>query len=168
MPEMTKKKPQPHQTRTRRNRGEDARLARPIDAGILDQLIGFNLRRAQIALWRDFKNSVGSDGAPPGVFSLMMLANLNPGIAQVDLATQLYLDKATIVALVDKLEHRGWVLRRRSTEDRRRQGVHLTTDGRAWLRARRRDMLLHERRFTSRFSATELRQLIALLRRIHP
>jgi DNA-binding MarR family transcriptional regulator len=147
---------------------EAARPAQPIDVGILTELIGFNLRRAQIALWRDFKNTVGNDGVQPGVFSLMMLAELNPGIAQVDLASQLYLDKATIVALVDRLERRGWVQRRRSTVDRRRQGVHLTAAGRRWLGARRHDMLVHEQRFTSLFSAAELRQLLALLRRIHP
>ncbi len=142
--------------------------AQPIDVGILTELIGFNLRRAQIALWRDFKNTVGNDGVQPGIFSLMMLADLNPGIAQVDLANQLYLDKATIVALVDRLEHRGWLLRRRSTVDRRRQGVHLTAEGKRWLRARQHDMLVHEKRFTALFSAAELRQLLSLLRRIHP
>ena len=163
----------PAQLRRRRRAAQSTsagaeQRAQPIDVGILTELIGFNLRRAQIALWRDFKNTVGNDGVQPGVFSLLMLSGLNPGIAQVDLASQLYLDKATIVALVDRLERRGWVVRRRSTVDRRRQGVHLTADGRFWLRARRRDMLMHEKRFTSLFSAAELRQLLALLRRIHP
>jgi DNA-binding MarR family transcriptional regulator len=148
--------------------GADAAAARPIDTGVLPELLGYNLRRAQIALWRDFTYTVGNGEVRPGVFSLLMLAELNPGIAQVDLANQLDIDKATIVALVDRLEQRGWVVRRRSTIDRRRQGVHLTDEGKRWLKQLRRDMLEHEKRFTRLFSAAELRQLISLLRRIHP
>lgn len=163
-------------TATRRRRASsglegaagEALAAQPIDVGILTELLGFNLRRAQIALWRDFKSTVGNGEVQPGVFSLLMLADLNPGIAQVDLASQLYLDKATIVALVDRMERKGWVQRQRSVVDRRRQGVFLTGEGRRWLRTLRHDMLLHEKRFTGLYSAAELRRLIELLRRIHP
>lgn len=139
----------------------------PLDTGILPELLGFNLRRAQIALWRDFTYTVGSGEVRPGVFSLMVLADLNPGIAQVDLSAQLNIDKASIVGLVDRLEDKGWVERRRSTVDRRRQGVFLTDEGRRWLKQLRKDMLEHEKRFTRLFTATELRQLIGFLRRIH-
>lgn len=141
--------------------------AGPIDTGILPELLGFNLRRAQISLWRDFTYTVGSGEVRPGVFSLMVLADLNPGIAQVDLSAQLNIDKASIVGLVDRLEDKGWVQRRRSTVDRRRQGVHLTDEGRRWLKQLRKDMLEHEKRFTRLFTPTELRQLIGFLRRIH-
>lgn len=163
----TKQKPRREQGGAGRSPAGDA-AARPIDTGVLPELLGYNLRRAQIALWRDFTYTVGNGEVRPGVFSLLMLAELNPGIAQVDLANQLDIDKATIVALVDRLEQRGWVRRRRSTVDRRRQGVHLTEEGRRWLKDLRRDMFEHEKRFTRLFSAAELRQLISLLRRIHP
>ena len=69
----------------------------------------------------------------PGVFSAMLLANANPGIAQTDIANQLGIDKASVVSLIDRMEHAGWVERRRSTEDRRRQGIFLTARGREGL-----------------------------------
>lgn len=139
-----------------------------IDAGILPQLLGYNLRRAQIALWRDFTSTVGQGEVRPGLFSLLMLVEANPGIAQVDIAHQLDVDKATIVSLVDRLERRQWVRRERSRLDRRRQGIFLTPVGRRGLKTLRRNMLAHEKRFTSRFTPAELRQLISMLRRIHP
>lgn len=139
-----------------------------IDTGILPQLLGYNLRRAQIALWRDFTYTVGKSEVRPGLFSLLMLVEVNPGIAQVDLAHQLDIDKATIVSLVDRLERQRWVRRERSRLDRRRQGIFLTQEGRRGLKTLRRSMLAHEKRFTSRFTPAELRQLISMLRRIHP
>lgn len=142
--------------------------APPIDLGILPTLIGFNVRRAQIALWRDFGRTVGEGAVRPGMFSLLLLVERNPGIAQIDLATQLDQDKATIVGLIDALQRRRWLVRKQSKVDRRRHGIFLTDAGQTGLTALRREMLEHEARFTRLFSDQELQQLLTLLRRIHP
>jgi len=131
-------------------------------------LIGYNVRRAQIALWRDFSRTVGRDGVRPAVFSLLILVEANPGIAQVQLAEQLDLDKAAIVGLVHRLQRRQWVIRRRSSDDRRRQGIFLTPRGQEVLNKLREEMLAHERRFARLFTREELAQLFSYLRRIHP
>ena len=157
-----KKKSPPR--RTRRN---NAATAVGLDLDCLPTLIGFNIRRAQIALWRDFNRSFSDGEVRPGVFSAMLLANANPGIAQIDIANQLGIDKASVVSLVDRMEHAGWVQRRRSTEDRRRQGIFLTAEGRKACRALKKEMLEHERKFVSRYTEQELRVLISLLRRLH-
>jgi DNA-binding MarR family transcriptional regulator len=138
-----------------------------LDLDCLPSLIGFNIRRAQIALWRDFNRQFADGDVRPGVFSAMILANANPGIAQTDIASQLGIDKASVVSLVDRLEHSGWVERRRSTEDRRRQGIFLTAEGLKACRSLRKEMIDHERKFVSRYSEQELRVLISLLRRLH-
>ena len=75
---------------------------RPVDLDVLPTLLGFNIRRAQIALWRDFAHSVGEGEIRPGAFSLMLLVSANPGIAQIDIANQLGADKATVVALTQQ------------------------------------------------------------------
>ena len=151
----------------------DARFKRssvtpPINTGLLPNLLGYNLRRAQIALWRDFNRTVREGDVRPGVFSLLILVDANPGIAQIDLANQLDIDKATIVGLVHRLERQHWVVRKTSAVDRRRQGVYITAAGRTTLKNLREEMLEHEMRFTRLFSAEELAQLITYLRRIHP
>ncbi|MCP2263795.1 MarR family winged helix-turn-helix transcriptional regulator [Promicromonospora thailandica] len=50
-------------------------------------------------------------------------------ITQRDLATVLVLDSTNVVGLLNELETRGLVERRRSAEDRRRHVVTLTDDG---------------------------------------
>jgi DNA-binding MarR family transcriptional regulator len=138
-----------------------------LDLDCLPSLIGFNIRRAQIALWRDFNRQFADGDVRPGVFSAVLLANANPGIAQIDIANQLGIDKASVVSLIDRLEHSGWVERRRSSEDRRRQGIFLTPAGKRACRSLKKEMIEHERKFVSRYSEQELRVLISLLRRLH-
>jgi DNA-binding MarR family transcriptional regulator len=153
--------------RTRRSKQSEW-LTTPINVGILPNLLGFNIRRAQIALWRDFGRSVAAGTVRPGMFSLLVLVEANPGIAQVDLSRELDQDKATIVGLIDGLQKRRWLVRRKSSVDARRHGIFLTAAGRHGLDALRREMLEHEQRFTRLFSPEEMTTLITLLRRIHP
>lgn len=138
-----------------------------IDLDCLPTLLGFNIRRAQIALWRDFNRTVAEGDVRPGVFSALLLAHANPGIAQIEIGNQLGIDKASVVTLIDRMEDAGWVVRRRSTDDRRRQGIFLTPAGTRTCRALRKEMIEHERKFVSRYTDQELRTLIALLRRLH-
>ena len=142
--------------------------SQPIAVGILPNLIGYNVRRAQIALWRDFSRTVGQGEIRPALFSLLILVEANPGIAQFELAHALDLDKATVVGLLHRLQRRQWLTRRRSLEDRRRHGVFLTPRGQEALDRLREEMIEHEKRFTRLFTRDELTQLFAYLRRIHP
>ena len=151
------------------DKGKGGRVnPRPIAVGILPNLIGYNIRRAQIALWRDFSRTVRHREIRPAVFSLLILVEGNPGIAQIELAEQLDIDKAAIVGLIHRLQRNDWVVRRRSQEDRRRQGIFLTARGQDFLDKFRTQMLEHEKRFTRLFTRDELAQLFAYLRRIHP
>jgi DNA-binding MarR family transcriptional regulator len=138
-----------------------------IDLDCLPTLLGFNIRRAQIALWRDFNRNVAEGYVRPGVFSALLLARANPGIAQIEIGNQLGIDKASVVSLIDRMEEAGWVTRKRAAHDRRRQGIFLTAAGEKACRALKREMLDHERKFVSRYTDHELRTLIALLRRLH-
>ena len=151
------------------SQSSDSRAASAIglDLDCLPTLLGFNIRRAQIALWRDFNRNVAEGYVRPGVFSALLLARANPGIAQIEIANQLGIDKASVVSLIDRMEHAGWVERRRSTEDRRRQGIFLTGPGMKACRSLKKEMLDHERKFVSRYTEQELRLLISLLRRLH-
>jgi len=150
-----------------RTRTAAARADKQLDLDVLPSLLGFNIRRAQISLWRDFNQNVADGEVRPGVFSLMLLANANPGIAQIEIAEQLAIDKASVVALVDRLEDTGWVQRKRSTEDRRRQGLFLTPAGVKAYKALKKEMVEHERKFVERFTDAECRTLISLLQRLH-
>jgi len=154
-------------TRSARNASTGGESARTINLDILPSLLGYNIRRAQIALWRDFTRSVAEGEVRPGVFSVLSLASSNPGIAQIDIANQLDIDKASVVALIDWLEEQGWVARKRSATDRRRHEISVTAAGQKAYKSLRREMIDHEKKFIARFTEAERKQLIALLQRLH-
>lgn len=153
---------------SRRARTKTPKRSEPIDLDILPSLLGYHIRHAQIALWRDFVSSVGEPAIRSGMFSILVLSEANPGIVQTQLSQELDIDKASMVQLIDRLEALGWVQRRRSSEDRRRQGIHLTAEGRKRLKTLKREIVEHERKLTKQLSRTELAELISLLERIYP
>lgn len=142
--------------------------AAPLDPGELPDLLGYNLRRAQVALWRDFLRTVDAgSGIRPAVFSLLLLVARNPGAAQIQLARALAIDKASIVAVIRRLERARLIERRRSEVDRRRQGLFLTPLGAKKVATMRARMRRHERRFLKRMTGSEAKLLIGLLRRLY-
>lgn len=144
-------------------RGADAR----VDLGVLPRLLGYNLRRANQASWRTYVSFIGEHKIRPGLFSLMCLVRFNAGIAQIDLGTHLGVDKASIVALLDRLERAGLIERRRSTRDRRRQGISLTEAGAAEFESLMAQVRQLERHMASRFNKAELEQFLGYLRRMY-
>jgi DNA-binding MarR family transcriptional regulator len=153
--------------RAKRSTAKPVDKTRELELDILPSLLGVNIRRAQIALWRDFNRNVAEGDVRPGIFSALVLASANPGIAQIEIANQLGIDKASVVSLIDRMEHAGWVRRVRSSEDRRRQEISLTAGGTRALKSLRKEMIEHERKFVDRFTGQELKTLISLLRRLH-
>jgi len=136
-----------------------------LDHGILPGLIGYQLRLAQLAVFRDFERTVGKLGVSPGRVGVLVLVRCNPGITQSRLAEAVGLDRSTLVPVLDGLERRGLVERRRG-EDRRTNGLRLTLSGKRLLDRVKRRILAHERRMISGMSDVEREQLIALLAKL--
>jgi DNA-binding MarR family transcriptional regulator len=139
------------------------RAAPPLDAGALPGLLGYRLRLAQQAVFRDFAASV--QGLSPGRVGLLVYVDANPGVTQSRLAEAVQLERSTMVGVLHGLEARGLVERRRGA-DRRTNGLSLTRAGRSLLRRALRAIERHERRIAGRLSAAERRQLLALLGKI--
>ena len=76
----------------------------------------------------DLQNTIGDlNGSQFG--TLEMLYHLGP-LTQKDIGQKLLISKSNVVTVIDKLEARGFVQRRRSIEDRRCIFVHLKDEGR--------------------------------------
>jgi DNA-binding MarR family transcriptional regulator len=140
----------------------------PVNMDILPELLGYNVRCAQLALQRSFTRTMGTSEIGAGVFGLLVLAGANPGIAQIQIATHLNVDKASVVSMVDKLEETGWLVRRRALDDRRRYGLFLTADGVRQLKLLKGQMQEREQSLGSLYTDEERRQLIGLLQRMRP
>ena len=134
-----------------------------LDPGALPELLGYRLRLAQQAVFRDFARSV--QGLSPGRVGLLIYIDANPGVTQSRLAEAARRDRSTMVGVLDQLESRGFVERRRG-KDRRTNGLWLTRAGRALLARALRNIARHERRIAARLSAAERRRLLELLERI--
>ncbi|CAN7633010.1 MarR family winged helix-turn-helix transcriptional regulator [Phenylobacterium sp. LjRoot225] len=138
-----------------------------LDPGDLPTLLGFHLRLAQVAMRRDFAEALADLDLTQKQYGALEIIAANPGLSQMDLGSNLANDRATIMALVARLEARGLVVRRRSAADRRRQELGLTPEGRAVLARAKQAVDAHERRITSRFTAAELKAMMEGLARIH-
>jgi DNA-binding MarR family transcriptional regulator len=138
-----------------------------VSLGCLPKLLGYNLRRAHMSSWRAYVGTIGEQNIRPGLFSLLVLVQCNPGIAQIELGTHLGVDKASMVALLDRLERAGLIARKRCTHDRRRQGIFLTDQGEQSLNALLVDVRVLEKKLATRYTKAELDQFTGFLRRMY-
>ena len=138
-----------------------------IDFDNLHTLLGYHLRRAQVAVFKNFAQAVGAEEISPGLFGALTIIGGNEGLSQNNLAGALALDRSTLVSVIDKLENRALVERRKSEEDRRRHALHLTTDGKAMLGRLKSKVAEHERNIAKDLSEEERRTLIDLLHRLY-
>ncbi|HLS85856.1 MAG TPA: MarR family transcriptional regulator [Burkholderiales bacterium] len=131
--------------------------------GLLPNLLGYRLRRAQQAVFRDFAQTIPE--LSPGRVGILLLIDANPGVTQSRLAQAVSLDRSTMVGVIDALESRGLVERRRG-KDRRTNGLWLTPSGRVLLARIKRRIQQHERRVAARLTAAERSQLLELLNKL--
>lgn len=137
------------------------------DLGVLNDVIGFRLRRIQNHLSRGFSDRIARKEIKPGAFSAMALISANAGLSQTTLSREIGFDKATVVAILDSLEDLGWAERRRSTEDRRRHALYLTNAGQKALQKMLDEAHENEKAVHAALSAEEQTQLFALLDKIY-
>jgi DNA-binding MarR family transcriptional regulator len=103
--------------------------------------------------------------APPHAGILRMLGG-ESGITQQALASRLQIVPSRLVALLDTLDSRGLVERRRNQDDRRSHALHLTADGRKMLGTLGEISREHQRDLLASLSDDERRQLHELLQRV--
>lgn len=138
-----------------------------IQLGGLENILGFHLRLANVAVFQDYQATMAGLALTPKQFAVLELIEENPGASQIDIANCLRMDKASMMALVNKLEARNAIERRPSAVDRRRQELFVTVDGAALASKAKSLREAHETRFKDRFSAEELADLVSYLQRLY-
>lgn len=102
---------------------------RAVDYGPLDRRLGYLLRRAQIAVFRDFFSAFEAYDLRPGQYSILTVIESNPGLKQGEVGEALGIRRANFVAMIDELQRRGLVRRAASVSDRRSYALMLTAKG---------------------------------------
>ncbi|HEU5268058.1 MAG TPA: MarR family winged helix-turn-helix transcriptional regulator [Jatrophihabitans sp.] len=97
---------------------------------------------------------------------LLRLIARRPGQSQQAVADQLGLPASRLVALVDGLQTRGLVERRRNPDDRRHHALYLTEAGQEATRVLGEIAAEHESAIVAPLSATERNQLNSLLAKL--
>jgi DNA-binding MarR family transcriptional regulator len=160
-----KARPKPANTETRDP------LVRPaaegdLSFGPLPDLLGYQIRQAQSAIFRDFANTMADLNVTPGEFSLLTLLDANPGTSQVRLAAAYKLDKSTLSLAISRLVRRGLVRRSRSQQDQRIYSLWLAEPGRALLHKLRERVDGQENAMNSVLLPGERERLLDMLQRI--
>jgi DNA-binding MarR family transcriptional regulator len=138
---------------------------RGLNLGPLARLLGFRLRRAQLAVVQDFQRDAPIH-LPPGQFGILVIIESNPEMTQQQLCDGIGVGKSTFAITLDRLADRGLIRRVRSEEDRRRNLLRITAKGAVTLRALTAHAERHERRVFAALSAEERETLLEALERI--
>ena len=134
--------------------------------GVLDQLIGYPVRRAQLLVYDDFIRSLAEWGMTPSRFSALVIIANNPGLKLTELAAILAIARSGSVLLINTLEGASLVERRASPTDKRAWGLYLTANGSKILGQVTAAVAEHDARLSSVLSAQERATLMTLLRKL--
>ena len=137
------------------------------DIGEIRNIVGFHIRLAHGVTYRHFAETFADLDLTQKQVSVLWLIDDHPGIAQTDLAQRMRMDRATTMAIVNRLEAKAYLVRGKSPSDGRKQTLNLTDRGRKALLVAKDATAAHERWLKSRFSDKEVETLIELLTRIH-
>lgn len=134
--------------------------------GPLPDLVGYNLRKAQVAIFQNFQAAVAPHDVTPGQFGVLIMIRENEGLSQSDLGSAVGIDRSTMVAVIDRLESRGLVVRAPSPNDRRSYALRLSPEGEKLMDDLIPRVQAHDRGMVKDLSEEERLQLIDFLRRI--
>jgi DNA-binding MarR family transcriptional regulator len=106
------------------------------------------------------------DGPHPRNFSLVVALMSTGPISQQQLAEKMRVNRSLVVGIVDKLERRGWLERRRDPDDRRSYLLHVTPAGERAVAEMRPKVIAANRVMAARLTDDERARLHELLREL--
>jgi DNA-binding MarR family transcriptional regulator len=138
-----------------------------VDSRYLESLIGYNARRAALAVINVFLERMAVYELRPVDFSALSLIHHNPGITSRQLCGALGVLPPNLVGMINRFEKRGLVMRRPHPNDGRAQGLHLTDPGATLMAQAECTAAELEESVASRLSEGERKTLMALLQKIY-
>ena len=139
-----------------------------IDFGDIPEHTGYHIRRAYSYFTRIFAEYGRRFDLRSQQATILTLTDRNPGISPARIADANEIKRSLVTRLVTDLERRGLIECRTSSSDRRHKGLHITQEGRRFLKkvmstfAAEVDPML-----VRNLTAGEKRTLIKLLTKIY-
>ena len=138
-----------------------------VDTSYLEGLIGYNARRAALAVIEVFLQQMAVYGLRPVDFSVLSLIAHNPGITSRQLCSTLGILPPNLVGMINALEKREVVTRQPHPTDGRAMGLHLTDGGARLMRDAESTAAQLEAEVASRLTPSEGKTLIRLLKKVY-
>ena len=146
---------------------ESSTFVTEVDTSYLESLMGYNARRAALAIIESFLRHMAVYELRPVDFSVLSLITHNPGITSRQLCSALSILPPNLVGMINALEKRELIARRPHPHDRRATGLHLTEAGQKLMRDAEHTASELEAQASGRLSATERKTLMRLLQKIY-
>ena len=140
----------------------------PIGQGCMDDELGFHLRRAQVAAFRHFAQTVTvAEGITPGLYGMLQVIANTAALTQSALAEAMDVDRSSIVKVVNQLVDKGLITRDPVPHDKRSYNLRMTAGGVQALARMEDAVKRQDRAFSAGLSEAERAILINLLKRLY-
>jgi DNA-binding MarR family transcriptional regulator len=133
--------------------------------GVEDE-IGFVLRLAQLAVFKDVIETLSPFGLRPSDFSALRVISANPGLKQQDIGRELGIKGPNLVGMVEDLRKKKLITRKVVPGDRRSYSLTLTDAGRALLDQAEEAHRGHQARIRGALGDADPIQLLTCLHRL--
>jgi DNA-binding MarR family transcriptional regulator len=135
-------------------------------AELLTSRLGYLLKHAQLNFSQSGARALEPLNITGRQLAVLVVLDAAEPLSQLDAAKELGVDRTTMVALVDELEDKGLVERRRSPDDRRKNIVELTEHGKNTLAEGERRHQETERAFLAGLTPIEADLFVRILKRL--
>jgi DNA-binding MarR family transcriptional regulator len=138
-----------------------------VDTSYLETLIGYNARRAALAVIGQFLERMAVYDLKPVDFSVMSVVVHNPGVTSRQLCAALNILPPNLVGLVQSLESRGLLERLPHPHDGRAMGLHPTDKGQTLMTQAEATASELEMSIGSKLTPNQAQTLATLLQKIY-
>ncbi|NVO04673.1 MAG: winged helix-turn-helix transcriptional regulator [Rhodoferax sp.] len=138
-----------------------------VNTRYLETLVGYNARRAALAVISQFLEEMAVYELRPVDFSALSLITHNPGITSRQLCNTLGIQAPNIVAMVNGFEKRGLISRHAHPRDGRAFGLMLTAEGETLMAQAEKTASNLEAQVANKLTPDERKLMIRLLKKIY-
>lgn len=138
-----------------------------VDTSYLETLIGYNARRAALAVIEQFLKQMAVYELKPVEFSVMSVIVHNPGVTSRQLCAALNILPPNLVRLIQLLETRGLIERKPHPNDGRAVGLHPTDEGQSLMEKAEVTASELEMSIGSKLTPNQAQTLVTLLQKIY-
>ncbi len=137
-----------------------------LSLGGLETTVGFVLRLAQVAVFKDLLAALKPFDLRVTDLSVLLVIEATPGLQQRAIGDMLRIQRPNLVIILDQLQARGLVRRDPVPGDRRSYALSITPEGSALLKGAKAAHAAHDKKVLAALGDLKKEQMLAVLERI--